>query len=112
MNDSLRATNRDAIAQAADSFAHQLKSDELIEINLDTLESHVNGPFTPDWATPISLFRQHVKEQDWPENLSASLIGSCTDSSYEDLGRSASTVQRALNRGIKPKSSLFSHTRL
>lgn len=109
MNNFLKATNRESIAQLATTYSHLLKSDEgaeydeLIEIDLNELEPHVNGPFTPDLATPLSFFKQRVKNERWPETLSASLIGSCTNSSYEDLSRSASIAQQALEKGLTSK---------
>ncbi|ORZ14674.1 aconitate hydratase [Absidia repens] len=110
MGDYLRATKRANIAKYAESFAHNLKADEdaqydeLIEINLDTLEPHINGPFTPDLATPLSKFKETLKKNDWPEELKVGLIGSCTNSSYEDMARSASLAQQAADHGIKVKS--------
>ena len=68
--------------------------DEVIEINLSELEPHINGPFTPDLATPVSQFASAVKEKGWPEKLEVGLIGSCTNSSYEDLTRAASVASR------------------
>ncbi|KAJ1529118.1 Aconitate hydratase mitochondrial, partial [Cladochytrium tenue] len=79
----------------------------VIEIDLNTLEPHVNGPFTPDLATPLSEFKDAVKKNGWPEELKAGLIGSCTNSSYEDMSRSASLVQQALDAGLPMKSQFF-----
>ncbi|KAI8394071.1 aconitate hydratase [Radiomyces spectabilis] len=110
MGDYLRATNRGDIAKYAESFAHNLRADEgaqydeLIEIDLDKLEPHINGPFTPDLATPLSKFKDAVKENDWPQELKVGLIGSCTNSSYEDMARSASLAQQAADHGVKVKS--------
>ncbi|KAI9260164.1 aconitate hydratase [Sporodiniella umbellata] len=110
MGDYLRATNRAGIADYAKQFAHNLRADsdaqfdELIEINLDTLEPHINGPFTPDLATPLSKFKETAKANDWPEELKVGLIGSCTNSSYEDMARSASLVEQANQHGLKVKS--------
>jgi aconitate hydratase len=110
MSDYLRATNRADIAKYAESFSHHLKADEgavydeVIEIDLDKLEPHINGPFTPDLATPISKFKEAVRENDWPQELKVGLIGSCTNSSYEDMARSASLAQQAIDHGIKTKS--------
>ncbi|EPX71453.1 aconitate hydratase [Schizosaccharomyces octosporus yFS286] len=115
MSQYLRATNRSDIASYAEQFAPVIAADEnapydeVIEINLSTLEPHVNGPFTPDLATPISKFKDAVKEQKWPEELKVGLIGSCTNSSYEDMSRAASICQQALDKGIKTKS-LFTIT--
>ncbi|ORX63926.1 aconitate hydratase [Basidiobolus meristosporus CBS 931.73] len=110
MGDYLRATNRDHIAKASEQFAYNLKADEnakydqIIEINLDELEPHINGPFTPDLATPISKFKEAVEQNNWPTELKVGLIGSCTNSSYEDMSRSASLAQEALDHGIQVKS--------
>lgn len=103
----LKATGRDGIASLADSFSEHLRADEnasydeLIEINLSELEPHVNGPFTPDLAHPLSKLKEEVEKNAWPEALSAGLIGSCTNSSYEDMTRSASVVKQALSHGLK-----------
>ncbi|KAG9868101.1 hypothetical protein KCV02_g23789, partial [Aureobasidium melanogenum] len=83
--------------------------DQLIEINLSELEPHINGPFTPDLATPISKFKEAVKANGWPEEMKVGLIGSCTNSSYEDMSRAASIARDALDHGIKAKS-LFTVT--
>ncbi|KKZ66203.1 aconitate hydratase, mitochondrial [[Emmonsia] crescens] len=115
MYDYLKATRRQNIGDFARSYAHGLREDEgaeydqLIEINLSELEPHINGPFTPDLATPISKFKQAVKEHGWPEELKVGLIGSCTNSSYEDMSRAASIARDALDHGIKAKS-LFTVT--
>ncbi|EDQ99104.1 uncharacterized protein LACBIDRAFT_167799, partial [Laccaria bicolor S238N-H82] len=96
MVDYLNATKRGDIANYAKQFAHNLKADEgaeydqVIEINLSELEPHINGPFTPDLATRISKFAEEAKKNNWPEEIKVSLIGSCTNSSYEDMPRSAS----------------------
>jgi aconitate hydratase len=81
----------------------------VIEINLSTLEPHVNGPFTPDLATPLSQFAAAVKKNNWPDKLEVGLIGSCTNSSYEDMSRSASIAKQATAKGVKAKS-LFTIT--
>ena len=83
--------------------------DQLIEINLDELEPHVNGPFTPDLAWPISKFAEAVKNNQWPEKLEVALIGSCTNSSYEDISRSASIAKQALKKIWKQKQNLPLH---
>lgn len=75
----------------------------MIEINLNELEPHINGPFTPDLATPLSKFAETVKKNGWPTQLKAGLIGSCTNSSYEDMARAASVARQALAAGIKAK---------
>ncbi|KAI8066324.1 aconitate hydratase [Gongronella butleri] len=110
MGDYLRATKRGEIAGYAEAFAHNLRADEgaqydeVVEINLDTLEPHINGPFTPDLATPLSKFKDAVKENNWPQELKVGLIGSCTNSSYEDMARSASLAQQAADHGLKAKA--------
>lgn len=116
MADYLRKTGRDAVAALAESSAELLKADidveknpdkyfdQVIEIDLDTLEPHVNGPFTPDRAFPISEFAKAVKENNWPEKLSVALIGSCTNSSYEDIDRVATIAKAAAAKGLKAVS--------
>ena len=74
--------------------------DQVIEINLSKLEPHINGPFTPDLAWPISQFAKAVKKNGYPEKLSVGLIGSCTNSSYEDLDRAASLARQAVEKGL------------
>jgi aconitate hydratase len=115
MYDYLAATKRRDIGDFSREYAQELREDkgaeydELIEINLDELEPHINGPFTPDLATPISKFKEAVKANKWPEELKVGLIGSCTNSSYEDMTRAASIAQDAMDHGIKAKS-LFTVT--
>jgi aconitate hydratase len=110
MYDYLAATKRTEIGDFARSYAKELRADEgaeydqLIEINLSELEPHINGPFTPDLGTPISKFSEAVKANGWPEELKVGLIGSCTNSSYEDMSRAASIARDALNHGLKSKS--------
>ena len=110
MYDYLAATKRKAIGDFARSYAAELHEDEgaeydeLFEINLSELEPHINGPFTPDLATPISKFKEAVATNKWPDELKVGLIGSCTNSSYEDMSRAASIATDALNHGIKAKS--------
>ncbi|MCJ1331541.1 Aconitate hydratase mitochondrial [Thelotrema lepadinum] len=110
MYDYLVATKRKEIGDFARTYANELRDDdgaeydELIEINLSELEPHINGPFTPDLATPISKFKDAVAANKWPEELKVGLIGSCTNSSYEDMSRAASIAQDALDHGIKTKS--------
>lgn len=77
--------------------------DNVIEINLDTLEPHVNGPFTPDLASPISKLGENAKKNGWPVDIKVGLIGSCTNSSYEDMGRCANIAKEALKNGVKSK---------
>jgi homoaconitase len=81
--------------------------DELITINLSTLEPHVNGPSTPDLSTPLSVFAKAVKTNNWPEKLSAGLIGSCTNSSYQDMSRAEDLVKQASAAGLKPVTDFF-----
>ena len=110
MYDYLMATKRGHIGDFARQYAHDLKEDkgaeydQLIEINLSELEPHINGPFTPDLATPISKFKEAVQANKWPEELKVGLIGSCTNSSYEDMSRAASIATDAMNHGLKAKS--------
>lgn len=110
MADYLKATNRAAIADYATSFKHNLtpdagaKYDQVIEIDLNTLEPYVNGPFTPDLATPLSKFKDAVIKNNWPKEMKVGLIGSCTNSSYEDMSRSASLAQQALDAGVSAKA--------
>ncbi|GFO33109.1 aconitate hydratase, mitochondrial [Plakobranchus ocellatus] len=111
MQDYLKATKRTEIADLANQYKGLLSSDanaqydQLIEINLSELEPHVNGPFTPDLAHPISKLGQTAKEKGWPLDIRVGLIGSCTNSSYEDMGRSASLAKQALEHGVKAKSA-------
>ncbi|KAL8939890.1 MAG: hypothetical protein Q9211_002533 [Gyalolechia sp. 1 TL-2023] len=106
----LAATKRKHIGDFARTYAAELKEDpgaeydEMIEINLSELEPHINGPFTPDLATPISKFKEAVEANKWPEELKVGLIGSCTNSSYEDMSRAASIARDALNHGVKARS--------
>lgn len=72
--------------------------------NLSELEPHVNGPFTPDLATPISKFAEEVKKNSWPQEIKVALIGSCTNSSYEDMTRSAAIARQAAEHGLQTKS--------
>ncbi len=81
--------------------------DRVIEINLSELEPYLNGPFTPDLATPISKMKELIKEKGYPDKISACLIGSCTNSSYEDIDRAASLAKQALSKGLKPKTVLY-----
>ncbi|SHK75608.1 aconitase [Chitinophaga jiangningensis] len=116
MAEYLKLTSRAEVAAAADAVKEHLRPDaevyadpakfydQVIEINLDELEPYVNGPFTPDLAWPISKFAQAVKENNWPEKLEVALIGSCTNSSYEDISRSASLAQQAIDKGLGMKS--------
>jgi aconitate hydratase len=109
MHAFLKATERGAAASLADTYKELLTPDEgahydqTIEINLDTLEPHVNGPFTPDLAHPLSKFAAALAANGWPSELSAGLIGSCTNSSYEDMARAASVTKQALAKGLRAK---------
>ncbi|KAL0260002.1 Aconitate hydratase mitochondrial [Diplodia seriata] len=115
MYDYLAATKRKDIGDFARTYAKDLREDEgaeydqLIEINLSELEPHINGPFTPDLATPISKFKDAVKENGWPDDLKVGLIGSCTNSSYEDMSRAANIARDAMDHGVKAKA-LFTVT--
>ena len=112
----LSGTGRADIAQLATGIADHLSGDpevyahpenyfdQVIEINLSELEPHVNGPFTPDLAWPISKFAAAVKENAWPAKLDVGLIGSCTNSSYEDISRAASLAQQAVDKKLVAKS--------
>ncbi|HLT41478.1 MAG TPA: aconitate hydratase [Sphingobacteriaceae bacterium] len=112
----LRGTERADVADLANQIKDHLTGDQevydnpelyfdqVIEINLSELEPHVNGPFTPDLAWPISKFAAAVKENNWPEELEVGLIGSCTNSSYEDISRAASLAQQALDKDLVVKS--------
>jgi homoaconitase len=81
--------------------------DQLITIDLSSLEPHINGPFTPDLSTPLSLFARAVEKNNWPTTVSAGLIGSCTNSSYEDMTRAEDLVKQASAAGLKPANDFF-----
>jgi aconitate hydratase len=112
----LRATGREEVAALADGVREHLRPDEevyhepakyfdqVLELDLSKLEPYVNGPFTPDLATPISQMKEAVEKNGWPAKLEVALIGSCTNSSYEDISRSASIVKDAVNKGLKTNS--------
>lgn len=112
----LMATGRSEVVKAAEAVKNELTGDpevyaepekyfdQVIEINLSELEPHVNGPFTPDRATPISKLGEEAKANGWPLEVSVGLIGSCTNSSYEDISRAASVAQQALDKGLKTRS--------
>ena len=116
MDTYLRETGRGDLADEAAGVAEHLTGDpevyenpenyfdQLIGINLSELEPHINGPFSPDRAWPISEFAQVVRKNDWPRNLEVGLIGSCTNSSYEDITRAASIARQALENGLSAKS--------
>lgn len=112
----LRATGRNDVADLANGVAVHLRADDevianpdayydqVIHIDLDALEPHINGPFTPDRAMELSEFVKAVKENNWPEELRVALIGSCTNSSYEDMSRVAAIADFAAKHGLKAKS--------
>ncbi|WP_418511912.1 aconitate hydratase [Corallibacter sp.] len=112
----LRATDRSDIADAANKIREYLTGDDevysnpesyfdqVIEIDLDTLRPHLNGPFTPDLATPVGELGKKAKENDWPIKVDWGLIGSCTNSSYEDLTRAASIAKQAVDKKIKSRA--------
>ena len=113
----LRATGREDVVTAADAVAEYLTADpevyaqpekyfdQLIEINLSELEPYINGPFTPDRGTPVSKMKEVACENDWPLKVEWGLIGSCTNSSYEDLSRAVSVVKQAVEMGVTPKAA-------
>ena len=115
----LQATKRSDIASQANSVAADLCADkevelspekyfdQVIEIDLSSLEPHINGPFTPDAATALSQFAKVVKEKSYPQKMEVGLIGSCTNSSYEDLTRAASIVKDAMDKGITIQSQFI-----
>ena len=115
MADYLRATERDEVATAAEAVAEYLVADsevlenpqdyydEIIEIDLNTLEPHIVGPHSPDIARPVSQMAQDVTDNAYPDKLTAMLIGSCTNSSYEDIGRAAAVARQASAAGLKAK---------
>lgn len=114
----LAATGRQEVVNAADAIAEHLTGDpevyanpekyfdQVIEINLSELTPHLNGPFTPDLATPVAEMKAKAAANDWPVDIEWALIGSCTNSSYEDLTRAASIVEDAVSKGVKPKAIL------
>jgi len=116
MEKYLKATNREAVADLANGIAEHLRADDevnkkpeqffdqVIEINLSELEPHLNGPFTPDKATPISAMAVAAQENGWPTEIKVGLIGSCTNSSYEDISRSVSIARQAVEKGLKTKA--------
>jgi len=112
----LNATGRADVVEAADKIADYLTADtevyanpdqyfdQLIEINLSELEPYINGPFTPDRGTPVSKMKEEAAKNDWPVKVEWGLIGSCTNSSYEDMSRAVSIVNQAVALGITPKA--------
>jgi aconitate hydratase len=113
MSAYLKATGREEVATLADGIREHLRPDadvyanpknfydQLLELDLNTLEPYLNGPFTPDLATPISQLKEVATKNGWPDKIEVALIGSCTNSSYEDISRSASIVKDAMSKGIK-----------
>jgi aconitate hydratase len=116
MSRYLKATGREEVAQLADGIKEHLTADaevyanpaayfdELIEINLSELEPHLNGPFTPDLATPISKMKEVAAANGWPTKVEVGLIGSCTNSSYEDISRAVSLAKQVAEKGLKTKA--------
>jgi aconitate hydratase len=115
----LRITDREGIADRADAVAEHLRADDevaadperffdqVVEIDLSTLEPHINGPHTPDLAHPVSKVGAHAKLNGWPLEISAALVGSCTNSSYEDITRAASIARQASARGLRARTPLL-----
>ena len=117
MADYLKATGRAEVAELANGIADYLTGDpevyadpekyfdQVIEINLSELEPHLNGPFSPDIATPVSKMKEAAEKNGWPTKIEVGLIGSCTNSSYEDISRSASIANQAANKELETKST-------
>lgn len=116
MSRYLKATNREAIANMADAIKEHLTADpqvyaepekyfdQVIEINLSELEPHLNGPFTPDLATPISKMKEEAEKNGWPTKVEVGLIGSCTNSSYEDISRAVSLAKQVAEKNLKTRA--------
>ncbi len=116
MSRYLQATGREEVATLADGIAEHLTGDaevyanpeayfdQVIEINLSELEPHLNGPFTPDLATPISKMKEAAAANNWPTKVEVGLIGSCTNSSYEDISRAVSLAKQVAEKGLKTKA--------
>jgi aconitate hydratase len=116
MSRYLAATGRTDVAKLADKIKEHLTADpevyanpekyfdQVIEINLSTLEPHLNGPFTPDLATPLSKLKEEAQKNGWPTKIEVGLIGSCTNSSYEDISRAASLARQVAAKGLKTKA--------
>ena len=112
----LNSTGRSEIARMANKIKQHLTADpevyaspekyfdQIVEINLSTLEPHLNGPFTPDLATPLSKMKEEASKNGWPTKVEVGLIGSCTNSSYEDIARAASLAEQVANKGLKTKA--------
>ena len=120
MGPYLRSTHRDFLFRKVSSYAGLSKKesqllradpeavyDEVVTIDLSSLEPHINGPFTPDLSTPLSQFKDAVKINGWPESFGAGLIGSCTNSSYQDMTRAENVVKQASAAGLQPKADFF-----
>jgi len=119
MSDYLKSTGRQDVAELADQIASHLTGDDevyadpdkyfdrVIEINLSELEPHINGPFSPDKAWKLSEFADAVRQNEYPQKLEVGLIGSCTNSSYEDITRAASIAKQAFVMGLKAKSEFI-----
>lgn len=116
MSKYLKATGRTEVADMADKIKEELRSDkevyenpekyydQVVEIDLTSLEPHLNGPFSPDIATPISRIKEIAEKNGWPLKVDVGLIGSCTNSSYEDISRAASIAKQAADKKISPKA--------
>lgn len=112
----LKATEREDVALLANEIKEHLTGDaeayanpeqyfdQVIELNLDELEPYLNGPFTPDLATPVSKMKEAAKANNWPTNVEVGLIGSCTNSSYEDISRAANLAEQAVAKGLTAKA--------
>ncbi|PCJ17614.1 MAG: aconitate hydratase [Candidatus Cloacimonadota bacterium] len=119
MSRYLKSTFREDVANACEKYADCLVADpevaqspsdffdEVIEINLSELEPHLNGPFSPDKAWPVSEMKKAVKNEDYPGDVKVALIGSCTNSSYQDIDRSTSIIRQALKKGLKAKTDFI-----
>jgi len=117
MKPYLKSTHRASISDMAGTHAGRqygvltadpgAEYDEVVTINLSTLEPHINGPFTPDLSTPLSQFRDAVKVNEWPKSFGAGLIGSCTNSSYQDMTRAENLVKQASAAGLETKADFF-----
>jgi aconitate hydratase len=113
MGDYLNATSRSYLSGAASGWRHNFSADvgaeydRVINIDLSEIEPHINGPSTPDLATPLSKFKREVAKNPWPKEVSAGLIGSCTNSSFEDMNRAADLARQALDAGLLPKAPIM-----
>ncbi|KAI9255919.1 aconitate hydratase [Helicostylum pulchrum] len=109
----LNSTGRRSVSTAADANSQFLRADagahydKIIEINLSEIEPHINGPFTPDLSTPLSKFKDFIAENGWKDDLTSALIGSCTNSSYQDMSRAASMAKQATDAGVDIKSQFL-----